>query len=512
METDPVPYATTLNQVYPDNFREVKPRWDNLIKRYTYLYGRRPELVARSPGRVNIIGEHIDYCLYDVLPMAITPDVLVAISTRPPPPHAHGEGVLMKVANTIPDKYPTREFLVSPEGNVYIDGTKHEWTNYFKAGLDGSIQLLRKKNPEFLPKSMEVLLDGSVPAGGGLSSSAAFVCSTALAIMKAHGAEVTKKDLFELCIVSERRVGVNSGGMDQAASIFSLRGTALYTSFVPSIHTEHVKFPVTDPEMVFLIAQSLITSDKQVTGPVCYNLRVVEVTLAAVVLAKIFNLTLEPDSSSLGLSLRGFHLALEALDSSFAKLELPDQLEKLISIVKDKLPSEEGYTREDISKLLGISIADIESQYMTKFPIRATHFQLRKRALHVYSEALRVIKFKDLLVQPLTPGDKAASVNRLTELGTLMNETQISCRDVYECSCPELDELCQIARRAGSAGSRVTGAGWGGASVHLVPGDRVRDVIAAWKSGYYGKKFPDLSPDKLREAIVVSKPSPGSFV
>lgn len=60
-------------------------------------------------------------------------------------------------------------------------------------------------------------MDGTVPAGGGLSSSAAFVSASALAVLYANEEKkVDKTQLTELAIVSERAVGVNSGGMDQS--------------------------------------------------------------------------------------------------------------------------------------------------------------------------------------------------------------------------------------------------------------------------------------------------------
>ena len=91
-----------------------------------------------------------------------------------------------------------------------------------------------------------------------------------------------------------------------------------------------------------------------------------------------------------------------------------------------------------------------------------------------------------------------------------MNETQTSCRDLFENSCPELDELCKLARKAGAYGSRLTGAGWGGCSVHLVPEDKVESVRRKWTEEYYKKKFPDMSEEKLAEAVVVSRPGSGS--
>ncbi len=91
-----------------------------------------------------------------------------------------------------------------------------------------------------------------------------------------------------------------------------------------------------------------------------------------------------------------------------------------------------------------------------------------------------------------------------------MNETQDSCRDVYECSCPEIDDICRIAREAGSYGSRLTGAGWGGCSVHLVPADKVDLIKAALLEKYYSKR--QVSEKEMEDAIVVSRPMNGSAV
>ena len=92
-----------------------------------------------------------------------------------------------------------------------------------------------------------------------------------------------------------------------------------------------------------------------------------------------------------------------------------------------------------------------------------------------------------------------------------MNESHESCRDLYNCSCPELEQICDLARSAGSYGSRLTGAGWGGCSVHLVPQDKVEAVKEAWKEGYY-KNFPGISEEEIERAILVSKPGAGAMV
>jgi galactokinase len=210
-----VPQTESIAEVYATDdasFNSVAPehqqRWTNLITQFNKTYNHRPDFVARSPGRVNIIGEHIDYSLYDVLPTAVSVDVIMAVKVVP----ASTTESTITIANVSPEKFPTREFSVSHDKDVEIDPKKHEWVNYFRAGLSGALKFLRKENSSLVPASMQILVDGNVPPGGGISSSAAFVCASALAVMKANNHNVSKQDLLDLAVVSERAVGVYSGG------------------------------------------------------------------------------------------------------------------------------------------------------------------------------------------------------------------------------------------------------------------------------------------------------------
>ncbi|CAG8970743.1 hypothetical protein HYALB_00001526 [Hymenoscyphus albidus] len=500
-EPGPVPVAQSLKEIYTEDAISTQTgRWQRLLAQFKTNYGHDAHFVSRSPGRVNIIGEHIDYSLYSVLPMAITTDVLLAV--RVTEEGTTSDHYTIKVSNVQGDKFVAREFQI-PFDTVDIDSKVHEWTNYFKSGLRGALELLRvKRGNNVKPVSMEILMDGTVPAGGGLSSSAAFVSASALAVMYANGEKsVDKKELTELAIVSERAVGVNSGGMDQSASVLSIRGSALFVSFVPGLTAQPIQFPKTTPELSFLIAQSFVQSDKQVTGPVCYNLRVVECSLAAAYLNAVLSKSTTPlpkDSGPLGISLNGFHQ--KYFKDSTESVE--EQLAELIEITKSTL-TQPGYTREEIAPVIGMTVEELNRQFTSTFPVRASHFKLRERALHVFSEALRVLQFMALLSNPSSLDE---SLNQ--KLGALMNETQDSCREMYECSCPEIDALCSIARKAGSYGSRLTGAGWGGCSVHLVPADKVEAVKKAWEAEYYSTRT--LTAEQKEASVVVSKPGSGS--
>ncbi|KAM5449185.1 galactokinase [Microsporum audouinii] len=510
MDAELVPETQSLSDVYvadADAQQPVEPkqqaRWNDLIKQFKSRYGEAPGFVARSPGRVNIIGEHIDYSLYDVLPTALSVDVLVAVKSTA----SGGQKSTVRVDNT-DARFAAGEFTVSSDREVEIDATRSDWVNYFKAGLRVAVKYLREKNPAstFIPANIDALIDGNVPPGGGISSSAAFVCASALAVVKANGHSISKQDLLDISIVSERAVGVYSGGMDQAASIFSRRGYLLYVTFFPTFKVQHVAIPKATTEITFMVAQSFVTSNKAETAPRHYNLRVAECTLATAILAKKHNITLQKDSSSLGYSLRNLQQELMRQEG---RLNDPFeyQLDSLILIVEEIFKQEQGYTRSEIAELLQLTVPQVEEQFLSSFTVQTERFYLRQRALHCFKEARRVLDFKSCLARSHT-----LDQHNLEYLGQLLNESQASCRDVYNCTCQEVDELCEIARRAGSLGSRVTGAGWGGCTVHMVPQKKVEDVTRALREEYYLKRWPDMDKQKLEQAMVISKPSNGSFL
>ena len=502
-----VPVRASLADLYPpDELTAEESRWSNLRSTFRSRFGHDPTFVARSPGRVNLLGEHIDYSMYDCLPAGIAADVIIAVSTN-----TSSWPAKFEVHSVHSDKFDPRTFCLDKEMEVDIDSSEHHWTNYFKAGVRGGLEIKSNLKPGQIV-SMSVLVDGTVPAGGGLSSSAALVCASALSVLHANGVpEISKRTLVELAIICERSVGVNSGGLDQAGSVCSRTGCAIHVSFSPKLNAESIPFPKTDPPLEIMIAQSCVESNKQATGPVCYNLRVVEVTLAAQYLASKLGLELERDASPLHYSLRGLQLAYFKSGKAPSRLQSEKgKLEHMLELIDRYLPATAGYDRAQISEVLQMPVAELEEQYMTQFPVRGERFLLRQRAQHVLSEAIRVQDFIALLKAP-PPASKTDGEALLRKLGDLMNATQASCRDVYECSCPELDELCAIARKAGSYGSRLTGAGWGGCSVHLVPKDKVEAIRAAWQEEYYAKRFPDMDKEKLEQAVVVTEPGHGAM-
>jgi galactokinase len=95
---------------------------------------------VRAPGRVNLIGEHVDYSGYGVLPMAIDQDCFILVRL-----HSSSSSVerSLNVAHINVDKFPPRQFA-NASAAIEIDKSKHEWSNYFLAGYKVCVYCVRR--------------------------------------------------------------------------------------------------------------------------------------------------------------------------------------------------------------------------------------------------------------------------------------------------------------------------------------------------------------------------------
>jgi len=342
------------------------------------------------------------------------------------------------------------------------------------------------------------MLHGVVPLGSGLSSSAAFVVSCSIAIAAAYGLELTKGEVAKFTASSEQHVGVTSGGMDQAISVMGMPGLAMLVDFNPVRATE-VQLPA---GATFVVGHSLAVSKKQETADKKYNLRVVECRLAAALLAKHLGVSSQEAAAI---------TTLKEIEPMIAASEHGPGLPGKEAAVKALL-HEGAYMQEEIESLLGVKLADVFKGKASPLRVlevcRDDGYQLRNRALHVYSEAARVVDFKAVC-------DSEDSNNKkLSALGVLMDASHASCRDLYQCSCDELDQLVGVAKKAGALGARLTGAGWGGCTVSLVLEDEAPAFIAAVKEQYYGPLIAQgrLAEEDVGQFLFASKPSSGAAI
>ncbi|XP_029009053.1 N-acetylgalactosamine kinase [Betta splendens] len=438
-------------------------RLQKLKTTFETKYGEAPLFFACAPGRVNLIGEHIDYCGYSVLPMAIEQNILAAVSLN--------NSGKVQLANTNPQY---KDFTVSCSEAIAIDRDNPKWHYYFLCGVKG----IQEKFGIAPLAGMSCVVDGTIPPSSGLSSSSALVCCAGLVTMEANQKSTSKVALAEICAKCERYIGTEGGGMDQSISFLAEKGTAKLIEFQPLRATD-VKLP---DGAVFVISNCCVEMNKAASSH--FNIRVVECRIATKVLAQAKAL----DSSKL-------------LKLAQVQTELGASLEEMLGLVEEVLHPE-PYSREEICRVLGITSDQFSTELLSANTQHVTHFKLHQRAKHVYGEAARVLKFKSVC-----DSEPAGSVRLL---GDLMNQSHASCRDMYECSCPELDQLVDICLRSGAVGSRLTGAGWGGCAVSMVPSEKVEAFLQAVREAYY---LPDPRRAAMeKQSLFVSKPGGGAAI
>jgi galactokinase len=350
-------------------------------------FGCSPSIISDAPGRVNLIGEHTDYNEGFVLPMAIDRAVTVTAAPRDDKKvRAHSRQFDAR------DEWPADTPRRTGRG---------EWRDYVR-GVAWALMEAR-----FELRGADLLIDGDVPVGAGLSSSAALELAVAGALCAVAGIEASPEKLAILCQRAENNfVGVQSGIMDQLVSALGRAGHALMID-CRSLEIDHVPLPLEDHGLTLVVVDSRVPRQLSETP---YNVRRRECTQAAGLLG--------------------------------------------VQTLRDARP-------EDVERLPE---------------------PLNRRARHVISENERVLE----AVVSLRGGDTE-------RFGALMYESHESLRNDFEVSCAELDLLVEIAAEApGALGARMTGAGFGGCTVNLLPGDRV-DEFRTVVTGRYERET-GLSP------------------
>lgn len=397
-----------------------KQRLDDLHAFFKSQFEGEPDFFIRVPGRVNIIGEHIDYCGYPVLPMALDQCILLAVKTNPTDHFLQLRNMNQKFENYKCD-------LTAFSIDLPKSGTGPEWYKYFLCGVKGVFENISGDFPKI---GMYVALSGNVPPASGLSSSSALVSSATLATAYAYNVPLDKKNLASISAQCERYIGTQGGGMDQAIAYLAKKGCAKFIEFHPELQATSIQLPST---AFFVVANSLAEINKAATSD--FNQRVVECRTACRILSKKL----------------GFNNWREVFRFASLQSAIGSSLEELEQLA-DKELQKDNYTREDVLKELDISEKDFMDNFLTPNTRDMENFKLRQRALHVLQESLRVWSFRK------TCEENLGEISCHQKLSDFMGQSHSSLRHLYECSHPSLDYLVDISKEFG-IGARLTGAG-----------------------------------------------------
>ncbi len=363
-------------------------------------FGELPTVVARAPGRVNLIGEHTDYNDGFVLPSAIGKQTLAAVSAR-------SDGVVHVLAadlGGLKTSFSIREPIAPCDASP--------WSNYVRGMAHGLMA------DGLALTGANIALIGDMPQGAGLSSSAALENAVGLALAALGGR--ANIDRTQLALLGQRTehdfAGCKCGIMDQLVSARAEEGAALLID-CRSLESTPISIP---PDWAIMIVHSGITRGL-VDGE--YNARRAQCEAAAK------------------------HYGVAALRDV---IEVPPQ-----------------GALDDLAY---------------------------RRARHVITENARTLEAADAL----KIGDAA-------KLGQLMAESHASMRDDFDITLPAIDDLVAVLQQeiVSEGGARMTGGGFGGAVVAVLPMRKAQDVTNAVLRRY--KTPSGLAPD-----IQIETPSAGA--
>ena len=360
---------------------------------FSEAFGTAPSGVWSAPGRVNLIGEHTDYNGGLCLPIALPQRTFAAVSLRPD------------------RRIRLRSVQSSQTYDLGLDEVRAGNPPGWGAYAAGVLWALEQAGHQI--SGVDLVVDGQVPVGAGLSSSAALECAVAAAAsdlmaLDLLGDDSAREALAAICVNAENTIaGAPTGGMDQSAALRSQPGHALLLD--------------------------------------CRDGSIAQVLF---------------DLAAHGLSLL-------VMDTR-AKHALVDG-----QYAQRRTSCQDAARQLGVSSLREVSFADLDDALG-----RLPNSVVRARTRHVVTEIERVRQSVALL-----------RADRLAEVGPLLNASHASMRDDFEISCAELDVAVEVALAHGALGARMTGGGFGGSAIALVPAERTAGVTLAVIQAFADRGF-----------------------
>ncbi|MBS1751480.1 MAG: galactokinase [Bacteroidetes bacterium] len=225
---------------------------NQLAEQFVRIFGRAHTKSYFAPGRVNLIGEHIDYNGGLVMPCAITFGTYMLLAPN-------NESVFRFRSLNFKE---TLDIEIRPDGYTKMD---KNWYNYPLGVIDRLIKA------GHVPQGIDILYWGNIPIGSGLSSSASIEIVTAYALNELIGAGISKLDLVKLAKdVENIFIGLNSGIMDQFAVAFGQKDKAM------QLNCDTLNYEVVDCNLDGYLLAIINTNKVRALAESKYNERVME--------------------------------------------------------------------------------------------------------------------------------------------------------------------------------------------------------------------------------------------
>ncbi len=462
-----------LENIYGKDIFAQKERYIALLQHFINVYGDKLVVITRSPGRVNLMGRHIDHRGGSLNVIASDCDTLMVASPR--------DDDTVNLTN-LAGEFQNRQFSISDCLNLakheewleYLDAepvknalaqTRGDWVNYVKSAV---LRFQLASNMALC--GMDVAVYGNIPKAAGVSSSSSVVVATAEAVVALNAMNLTDTEFVTLCGEGEWFVGSRGGAGDHAAMKCCKRGKITHLGFKPFFVGESVDFC---DKYAVIVADSGLKAQKSAGSMEKFNAKVATYEISFMIIKRFF-----PDYD-----LKEFRDLIKIPEKDIYKILL-------------KIP--EKANRAQILGLIPESTEKLNRLFKTHESIQ--EYSLRGVTLFGIAECLRAEKCVEVLADGdyklfgeimniSHDGDRVASMDLSNEAVERMAKENLPIYKqpgAYECSLKQIDDLCDMLNATeGVLGSELAGAGFGGCVIALVEKEYVDKIVDKINKEYY---------------------------
>jgi len=483
----------------------------------------RQAVIVRAPGRINLMGRHVDHRGGSVNVMAIDREVIVVASPR--------DDDVVRLVNTDRRQFPPKTFSVADligsmewdDWLSYVNSASvirlvrrsaGDWSNYVKA----AVVRLQQQYKDVRVRGMDCAVSGNVPMGAGLSSSSALVAAAAEAAVAINRFDVAPTQFMDLCGEGEWFTGRRGGPSEHAGIRFGRRGGVAHVGFFPFKVDRVVQLP---EDGVVVIADShrrsgriADASDRLAQRLACFELGMLMLRDRHPNVAHLVEYVRDVRPDRLNLSQKDIYSLLMAVPQRITPRELMDHLsgrhaERVEAIVASHSPP----ARYDLRGVLLYGVAECERARRAADLLEAGALGRLGQLMLASHDGDRVCRWDaSQKRQPFEaePTDEVLRA-RIDDLASEDPDRVLAGQlhmapGRHACSLPEIDRMVDIAARVpGVYGAQLAGAGLGGCIMILADRQAVPTLTRALRKGYY-------QPLRQRTAVDVCTPVEGSGI
>ena len=482
--------------------------------------GARQAVMVRSPGRINLMGRHVDHQGGACNLMAVDHEIAVAASPR--------KDDCINLWNADSAEYPDRSFTISElTTDVVWDNWLHtlhtqfvqrniwksagDWVNYIK----GAALRLQHRFQDRRLRGMDAFVCGNLPVAAGLSSSSALLVAAVEALIELNALNVRISEFVDLCGEGEWFVGTRGGSADHAAIKYGREKEVVSVSFFPFRILAHHPFP---EECRLIVCHSGLLARKTENAWARFNSRVSCFHMAREIIKRKFP-RLAPrikhlrdvHTQTLEVSLPALYTLLSELPSDMK----PDEVEAMAAehptVAKCLTGVDPTKNRFPVRDMALYGLAECERAARTGPLLDCRDFDRLSQMMAASHDGDRVATWApdrqpfdssmtDEQIQALI--SSAAALEPLDESGAALWQQP----GAYDCSTPEIDLMVDcVTGLPGVVGAQLSGAGLGGCIMVLAHHDAVESIQDVLRERYY-------EPKQIEPRMFVCRPSRGSHV